>query len=134
MTKRLAERAAIVKKVRTFFDERGFLEVETPTLVPSPGMDLHLDAFPVDAGGRTLWLATSPEYQMKRLLADGLSRIFQIGRAYRRGEAGVHHNPEFTMLEWYRGHAGVDDVMKDTEELVELVSNGALVVDGRRVD
>jgi lysyl-tRNA synthetase class 2 len=136
--KLLAERARIVRAVRAFFDARGFLEVETPTLVPSPGMDLHLDAFavvrPDDGAPRPLWLATSPEYQMKRLLADGWTRIFQIGRSYRRGELGVQHNPEFTMLEWYRGEAGMDDVLRDTEELVAEVTGGAIVVDGVRVD
>ncbi len=136
--KKLAERARLLRAVRAFFDAKDFLEVETPTLVPSPGMDLHLDAFPVvradDGFGRPLWLATSPEYQMKRLLADGHPRIYQIGRSYRRGELGAQHNPEFTMLEWYRGDAGMEDVLRDTEELVAAVSGGALVVDGVRVD
>ncbi|CAN5326383.1 EF-P lysine aminoacylase EpmA [soil metagenome] len=136
--KKLVERARVLRDVRAFFDARDFLEVETPTLVPSPGMDLHLDAFPVEAGtpenARTLYLGTSPEYQMKRLLADGYARIFQIGRAYRRGEAGAQHNPEFTMLEWYRANAGVEDVMRDTEELVAAVTGGAVVIDGFRVD
>ena len=136
--KRLVERARILRAVRAFFDGRGFLEVETPTIVPSPGMDLHLDAFPVvredDGLGRPLWLATSPEYQMKRLLAAGHARIYQIGRSYRRGELGAQHNPEFTMLEWYRAEAGMGDVLRDTEELVAHVSGGSLVVDGVRVD
>ncbi len=135
--KRLVERARVVRAVRAFFEAREFLEVETPTIVPSPGMDLHLDAFPVaglPGDVRPMYLATSPEYQMKRLLADGFARIFQIGRAYRRGELGAQHNPEFSLLEWYRSDAGVDDVMRDTEELVAAVSGGAFVVDGVRVD
>jgi lysyl-tRNA synthetase class 2 len=110
----LAERARIVRAVRAFFECRDFLEVETPAMVPSPGMDLHLDAFAVEGGG---YLITSPEYQMKRLLADGHSRIFQICKAFRRGEKGSRHNPEFTMVEWYRGNDGVESVMRDTEEL-----------------
>ena len=135
MKQLLVERARVLRLVRAFFEARGFLEVETPTLVPSPGMDLHLDAFPVETGGaRPRYLATSPEYQMKRLLADGHERIFQIGRSYRRGESGAQHNPEFTMLEWYRAHAGMDDVMRDTEQLVAAVSGGRLVVDGVVVD
>jgi lysyl-tRNA synthetase class 2 len=127
--KRLDVRARVLRDVRAFFDARGFLEVQTPVRVPSPGMDLHLDAFP--AGDA--WLATSPEYQMKRLLADGWHRIYQIGPALRRGEEGSRHNPEFTMLEWYRGHAGVDDVLADTEQLVARISGGDFSVDGRTI-
>ena len=104
--------------MRAFFESRDFLEVETPAIVPSPGMDLHLDAFEVAGAG---YLITSPEYQMKRLLARGHARIFQICRCFRRGEKGSHHNPEFTMVEWYRGNDDVESVMRDTEELVRSV-------------
>lgn len=114
----LIERARVVSAVRTFFEMRGFLEVETPTVVPSPGMDLHLDAFAVEGAG---FLITSPEYQMKRLVADGHEKIFQVCRCFRRGERGALHNPEFTMVEWYRGNDGVESVMSDTEALVALV-------------
>ncbi len=126
----------MVADVRAFFTARGFLEVQTPVLVPSPGLDLHLDAFEVTGGerGAPRWLATSPEYQMKRLLSEGFERIVQIGPCFRRGEVGSRHNPEFTMLEWYRANAGVDDVMRDTEQLVAAVTGGAVTVDGRRVD
>jgi lysyl-tRNA synthetase class 2 len=134
--KRLRERARVVTDVRAFFAARGFVEVQTPVLVPSPGLDLHLDAFEVVGGdrGAPRWLATSPEYQMKRLLAEGLERIVQIGPCFRRGEVGSRHNPEFTMLEWYRANAGVEDVMQDTEQLVAAVTGGFVNVDGRRVD
>jgi len=134
--KRLRERARVVADVRAFFAARGFVEVQTPVLVPSPGLDLHLDAFEVAGGerGAPRWLATSPEYQMKRLLADGLERIVQIGPCFRRGEVGSRHNPEFTMLEWYRANAGVEDVMRDTEQLVAAVTGGSVSVEGRRVD
>jgi elongation factor P--(R)-beta-lysine ligase len=134
--KRLRERARVVSDARAFFAARGFVEVQTPVLVPSPGLDLHLDAFEVTGGdrGAPRWLATSPEYQMKRLLAEGFERIMQIGPCFRRGEVGSRHNPEFTMLEWYRAHAGVDDVMRDTEQLVAAVTGGAVHVDGRRID
>jgi lysyl-tRNA synthetase class 2 len=128
--KRLVERAAVLRIVRRFFEARGFLEVETPLLVPSPGLDLHLDAF--ESAGR--YLITSPEYQMKRLLGDGYTRIFQIAKCFRKGELGGRHNPEFTMLEWYRANAGVDDVMRDTEQLVAAVSGGAMVLPGGAVD
>jgi len=122
--KKLAERARIVRAVRMFFESRGFLEVETPAIVPSPGMDLHLDAYAVEGG----FLITSPEYQMKRLLADGHDRIFQVCRCFRRGEKGAHHNPEFTMVEWYRGNDGVESVIADTEQLVAAISGGTFRV------
>jgi lysyl-tRNA synthetase class 2 len=120
----LRARAEAFAGVRSFFLRRGFLEVDTPLLVPSPGLDLHLDA--VEAGGG--YLITSPEYQMKRLLVGGLPRIYGMTHVFRRGELGSRHNPEFTMLEWYRAFAGVDEVMRDTEELVAELS-GAV---GRR--
>jgi lysyl-tRNA synthetase class 2 len=115
----LRDRARALAVIRQFFTARAFLEVDTPTLVPSPGLDLHLDAVTADGG----YLITSPEYQMKRLLVGGVPRQFQIAHVFRRGEIGTRHNPEFTMLEWYRAFAGVEHVMRDTEELVtELVT------------
>jgi lysyl-tRNA synthetase class 2 len=128
--KELARRAEVVRAVRGFFEARGFLEVETPLIVPSPGLDLHLDAFAV---GPDRFLSTSPEYQMKRLLADGFARIFQITKAFRQKEKGSRHNPEFTMLEWYRANAGILDVMRDTEQLVARVTCGAVTLGGRAV-
>lgn len=118
-------RATLLDAIRRFFVERGFIEVETPALVPSPGLDLHLSAFEVlDPKGKTVgWLATSPEYQMKRLLSAGAQRIFQLCRSYRGHEHGQHHEREFTMLEWYRADATSDDVMADTEELVAFVAS-----------
>jgi lysyl-tRNA synthetase class 2 len=116
--KNLRARAEVLARVRSFFVSRAFLEVDTPLLVPSPGLDLHLDA--VDAHGG--YLITSPEYQMKRLLVAGVPRLFQVSHVFRRGELGARHNPEFSMLEWYRAFATVDEVMRDTEELVSDVS------------
>ena len=137
--KRLAARASIVRDVRAFFESRGYLEVETPLAVPCPGLDLHLDAFEVvPAGGPTAsaprFLSTSPEYQMKRLLVDGHPRIFQITRAFRAGELGARHNPEFTILEFYRANASVLAIMRDTEQLVARVTGGSVKVDGRSID
>lgn len=134
MNKKLLEkRASILRTVRAFFERREFLEVETPLLVPCPGLDLHLDAFETNAVGPVRYLITSPEYQMKRLLAEGYERIFQVAKCFRRGELGSRHNPEFSMLEWYRSHAGVEDVMADTEALVQKVTGGEVCLGQRRV-
>jgi lysyl-tRNA synthetase class 2 len=134
--KRLRERARLLSAARAFFDSRGFVEVQTPVMVPSPGLEVHLDAFEVTGGdrGAPRWLATSPEYQMKRLLADGWSRIYQLGPCFRRGEHGSLHNPEFTMLEWYRSGAAMEDVMGDTEQLVAALTGGRVNIAGRTVD
>ncbi|MGO8998361.1 MAG: EF-P lysine aminoacylase EpmA [Polyangiaceae bacterium] len=132
--KLLRERANVLALIRAFFAQRDFLEVETPLLVPSPGLDLHLEAFEVGTRSAARYLITSPEYQMKRLLGDGHSRIFQIAKCFRKGEQGQHHNPEFTMLEWYRANAGVEDVMKDTEELVAMLSSGRVQLGERTID
>jgi lysyl-tRNA synthetase class 2 len=131
--KRLHERARICAGVRRFFDARGFLEVTTPVLVTSPGLDVHLDAFEVAGGDRggPRWLSTSPEYAMKRLLAEGHPRIYQLAPCFRREEHGAQHNSEFTMLEWYRANAGVADVMVDTEQLVAAVTGGAVTLPDR---
>jgi lysyl-tRNA synthetase class 2 len=109
----LATRAALLKRLRAFFESRGFLEVETPLLSHDVVVDRHLDPLSVrlfadprePEVGPKLWLQTSPEFAMKRLLVAGtgqLNSIYQITRAFRGGEVGPLHNPEFTMVEWYR--------------------------------
>jgi elongation factor P--(R)-beta-lysine ligase len=130
----LHARAHALAAVRRYFAGHDFLEVETPLLVPSPGLELHLDAVAAGDG----YLITSPEYQMKRLLAGGLERIVQICRCFRANERGAHHASEFTMIEWYRAWAGLDAVLADTEQLVSAVAlavRGApsVVVDGREL-
>ncbi len=134
----LAARARIVESCHAFFAARGFVHVDTPTLVPCPGLDVHLDAFETNARGAARYLVTSPEYQMKRLLTEGMQRIYQIGRAYRRGELGSRHNPEFTILEFYRANAGAEEVMRDTEQLVARVTGGCVRLaptgEGRVID
>ncbi|HRI64304.1 MAG TPA: EF-P lysine aminoacylase EpmA [Polyangium sp.] len=133
----LEARARAFGLVRSFFDRRGFVEVDTPSMVPCPGLDLHLDAYGVAESPH--WLITSPEYQMKRLLVGGIPRCYQLARCYRRGEVGGRHNPEFLMLEWYRAFAPVDAVIDDTEELVrhvitELSGKTEVLIEGVRVD
>lgn len=120
----LARRAALYREIRAFFDERGFLEVDTPALVPSPGLDVHLSAFGVQDvdGSHTGFLTTSPEYQMKRLLARGADKIYQLARSFRAEEHGRLHEREFMMLEWYRANASSEDVMRDTELLVRRIA------------
>jgi len=117
-------RAALLGAIRRFFEDRAFIEVETPAIVPSPGLDVHLAAFNVQGlkGEPVGWLATSPEYQMKRLLCAGAPRIFQLCRSYRAEEHGQHHEREFTVLEWYRANATSNDVIRDTEELVAFAA------------
>jgi len=133
--KLLRERARVCAQVRQFFDSRGFVEVVTPVMVPSPGLDLHLDAFEVADGvaAAPRWLITSPEYQMKRLLADGWTLIYQMAPCFRRHELGTWHNPEFTMLEWYRAHPEIERVMADTEQLVAKVTGGEVRLGDRIV-
>lgn len=136
----LRTRAEVLKAVRRYFEERAFLEVETPLAVPSPGLDLHLAAVEAVGLRERRFLITSPEYQMKRLLAGGLTRIYQVCRCFRRDEEGSLHQPEFTMLEWYRAFAGSEEIMRDTEELVAAVAraigHGSTVIParGRAVD
>jgi lysyl-tRNA synthetase class 2 len=124
----IERREEMVRSARAFFDARGFVHVETPALVPCPGLDVHLDAFETNARSAAKYLITSPEYQMKRLLSAGMPRIYQITRAFRRGEVGSRHNPEFTILEFYRANASADDVMKDTEQLVARLTGGRVTL------
>jgi lysyl-tRNA synthetase class 2 len=110
-------RARLLRRIREFFDGRGFLEVETPVLSADTVVDRHLDPLPVTllddprepAVGRTLWMQTSPEFGMKRLLAAGATAIYQIAHVFRGGERGAWHNPEFTMVEWYRAGDGMPE-------------------------
>jgi len=104
-----------MQTIRSFFDESGYVEIETPCLVPATVPEAHVDLVGADGG---LLLQASPEPQMKRLLADGWNRIYQITRAFRAGEHGPWHNPEFTLLEWYRTGAVYDDLMGEAEGLV----------------
>ncbi len=132
----LMARARATAAVRAFFAARGFVEVDVPLRVRAPGLEVHLDAV---AAGEGRWLITSPEYQMKRLLAAGLERIVAVCRCFRAGEVGSQHEPEFTMVEWYRAWSDLGAVLADTEELVAAVASTvrgapAVEVGGRIVD
>ena len=106
----LRQRAKIVRDIRQFFDARDFFEVDTPVISHDIVVDRNLEPISIDgnqfgsacACGKTFWLQTSPEFAMKRLLASGATSIYQIAHAFRSGERGNRHNPEFAMLEWYR--------------------------------
>jgi lysyl-tRNA synthetase class 2 len=121
-------RARLAAETRRLLGALGYEEVETPTLVPAPGMEPHLAPFeaafhPEQGGGiRPLWLITSPEYAMKRLLAEGFERIFQLSRVFRDGELSATHNPEFTMLEFYRAGTDYRGIMADLERLIEAAA------------
>jgi lysyl-tRNA synthetase class 2 len=124
----LEARARIVRAARAWFEEQGFLEVETPARVRAPGQEIHLDALPSGSGGDggARWLVTSPEYHMKRLLGAGagFERIVQIGKAWRAGEVGPHHQPEFLIAEWYRAGAPLSAIADDCEALVRVAARG----------
>ncbi len=127
-------RARLLRRVREFFDGHGFLEVETPVLSADTVVDRHLDPLPVTlfddprepAVGRTLWLQTSPEFGMKRLLAAHATAIYQIARVFRGGERGAWHNPEFTMVEWYRAGDGMHEGIQLLADFADqLLGRGA---------
>jgi elongation factor P--(R)-beta-lysine ligase len=121
----LRARSNAEHRVRRYFADHGFLEVHTPTRVRAPGTDVYIDPIPSEDH----WLITSPEFHLKQLLAAGMTHIFEFARCFRREELGPWHQPEFTLLEWYRAQAEVLQVMADTEQLVQSVSE--LIADGQ---
>jgi lysyl-tRNA synthetase class 2 len=133
----LRMRARLYAFVRKFFDERGVLEVETPILSAAGNTDPNIESFsieftgPVSAGPSRRWLRTSPEFALKRLLAAGVGHCYELGRVFRNGEAGRMHNPEFSMLEWYRlgwsHHQLMDECAELVREALRLVGRSVSV-------
>ena len=129
----LQKRSKLLWRLREFFQSRGFVEVETPLMSADSVVDRHLDPPAVtlfdDPGhpshGRQMWLQTSPEYGMKRLLAAGAEQIYQVTRAFRAAEVGPLHNPEFTIVEWYRAGDGYEQGMQLLGEFAEAMFSAA---------
>jgi lysyl-tRNA synthetase class 2 len=141
---RLETRSRMVRAARAFFAEQGFVEVDTPALQVSPGLEPHLTAFATDLhdphDGRTLrrYLHTSPEFGMKKLLAAGMPRIWQLAHVFRDGERSITHHPEFSMLEWYRAGATWRDLIPDCMGLLRacqaVAGPESLIWRGRKAD
>ncbi len=122
----LRRRTLLAQAVRAFFAARGYTEVETPYAVAAPGEEVHLRALSTridrpDGTGRALWLHTSPEFAMKRLLVAGAGPVFQLARVWRNGEDSARHAAEFTMLEWYRPGLGFDGLVDEAMALLRAV-------------
>ncbi len=133
----LVLRSEALNATRQFFRGRSFIEISAPVWVRTPGLDVHIKA--IEAGGG--YLATSPEFALKRLLCGGMERIYSLGPCFRADECGIHHSVEFTMLEWYRASSQLSAIETDTEELIsELVTTltsgeirvGSTIIDCRR--
>ncbi|MBT8421529.1 MAG: EF-P lysine aminoacylase GenX [Gammaproteobacteria bacterium] len=116
----LRQRAAVLAAARDFFSERGVLEVETPVLGHYATTDTFIASMRERQTG--FWLRTSPEHHMKRLLADGAPDIYQVGKVFRSGERGAHHEPEFTMAEWYRHDFELDQMIEETCQFISALA------------
>lgn len=124
----LVQRASIISKIRKFFFDRNILEVETPCMSQHSVTDVNICSFKtkyVSYGtkkySKTLYLSTSPEYHMKRLLSAGIGAIYQISHAFRNNEIGKHHNPEFTILEWYRPSYDMHQLIQEVNDLLKYI-------------
>ncbi|MCF6776458.1 EF-P lysine aminoacylase GenX [Thiotrichales bacterium 19X7-9] len=114
-------RASVIRKIRAFFQKRGVLEVETPLIMPSPVTDPYIETFNFDTIYGRAYLQSSPEYAMKRLLAAGSGSIYQISKAFRDEEISPKHNPEFSMLEWYRVDFNHYQLMDEIKALLKVL-------------
>ncbi|MCG5509981.1 EF-P lysine aminoacylase GenX [Ectothiorhodospira sp. A-7Y] len=122
----LRRRADLLRSIRDFFHARGVLEVETPCLSRAGATDPAIESLAVTLPEGCVWLHTSPEFPMKRLLAAGAGDIYQIARVFRAGEAGRFHNPEFTLLEWYRVGFDHHRLMAEVDDLVRELAGARL--------
>ena len=126
-------RQRVLRSLRGYFDAQDFAEVETPALQISPGNEVHLHAFatafvnPFTGERHAYYLHTSPEFSMKKLLVAGMPRIYQLAHVFRNGERSSRHHPEFSMLEWYRAGATLDDIKQDCVSLVRAAAKTAEV-------
>jgi lysyl-tRNA synthetase class 2 len=124
-------RQRVIFAMRAWFAHENFAEVETPILQTSPGNEVHLQAFATELRGahegarRKLYLHTSPEFAMKKLLVAGVPRLYQFAHVFRNGERSSRHHPEFLMLEWYRAHADTQAIMRDCIGLVRVAAEAA---------
>jgi lysyl-tRNA synthetase class 2 len=126
-----AQRAELKRRARHYFRDQSVLEVDTPTLAAGAPADPNIESFEIatsDVAGRPLYLHTSPEYAMKRLLASGYPDIYSICRVFRDGEQGRMHQPEFTMIEWYRLGFGLDAIVADTAALISAILDRELAI------
>jgi lysyl-tRNA synthetase class 2 len=132
----LQKRAAALATAREFFAARQVMEVETPVLCRHGVTDPHVESIPAGRPADSRWLRTSPEYHMKRLIAAGSKDIYQIGKVFRAGETGRYHQPEFTMIEWYRLGFSLDDMINETCSLISTLSqhNERVVREFKRID
>ncbi len=135
----LHRRARLTAETRAFFAAHDYLEVETPYAVPAPGEEVHLSAFATtrigtDGTTQPLWLHTSPEFAMKKLLVAGAGRIFQLARVWRNGEGSALHAHEFTMLEWYAPDTSLAGLMDQTEAYLRAVLPPAVTCRGITTD
>ncbi|NHN84673.1 EF-P lysine aminoacylase GenX [Acetobacter musti] len=134
----LRRRALMQTATRAFFDSRGYVEVETPCAVPTPGEEVHLHVFETrrvspEGDSEPLFLHTSPEFAMKRIVAATGLPVFQLARVWRNGEGSVLHAPEFTMLEWYHPGAGLASLADETEHYVQCLLPPEIHRDGRTI-
>src|SRR4051812_21816185 len=126
----LTARAHIISNVRRFFESRGYLEVDTPALQVAPCMEAHIQAFAVG----DMYLHTSPEFAMKKLLVAGLPKIFQLAKVFRNEVPSRLHAPEFTMLEWYQTGMDYRGMMAETADLIRAVARGKIFFNGKECD
>lgn len=116
----LRDRAHMLATARIFFHQRNILEVDCPLITQAASIDAHIDLIPVKDGHGWRYLHTSPEYCMKRLIADGIGDTYQLGHVFRQGEISRKHNPEFTMAEWYRLNFSFEEIIAETLDFIRL--------------